>query len=106
MHMIDRSAPLFFTCVQGMHIPATPQLVADVLKVPRVEFPDYPSCECLWTVSKNELKSAFCECPFEWGECQFIYCSSFAKGMWFLNMVMTFVLHRLFHYNSITEPRA
>ena len=106
MHMIDRSVPLFFTCVQGTHIPATPQLVADVLKVPRVEFPDYPSCERLRTVSKNELKSAFCECPFEWGECQFIYCSSFAKGMWFLNMVITFVLHRLFHYNSITEPRA
>ena len=104
--MIDRSVPLFFTCVQGTHIPATPQLVADVLKVPRVEFPDYPSCERLRTVSKNELKSAFCECPFEWGECQFIYCSSFAKGMWFLNMVITFVLHRLFHYNSITEPCA
>ena len=61
MHMIDRSAPLFFTCVQGMHILATPQLVADVLKVPRVEFPDYPSCERLQTVSKDELISVFCE---------------------------------------------
>ena len=63
MHMIDRSAPLFFTCVQGMHIPATPQLVADVLKVPRVKFPDYPSCERLRTVSKNELMSVFYERP-------------------------------------------
>ena len=32
--------------------------------------------------------------------------SDFAKGPRFLNMVMTFVLHLLSHYNSITEPRA
>ena len=31
---------------------------------------------------------------------------AFAKGPRFLNMVMTFVLHPLSHYNSITEPRA
>ena len=30
----------------------------------------------------------------------------FAKGPKFMNMVMTFVLHPLSHYNSITEPRA
>ena len=65
MHGIDRSIPLFFTHIQGTCIPVTPQLVADMLKVPRVEFPDYPSCEHLWTVSKDELKSAFCERPSE-----------------------------------------
>ena len=69
MHGIDRSIPLFFTRVRGIRILVTPQLVADVLRVPRVEFPDYPSCERLRTVSKDELKSAFCECPSEWGEC-------------------------------------
>ena len=63
MHEIDCSVPLFFTCIRGTHIPITLQLVADVLRVPRVEFPNYPSCEHLWTVSKDELKSAFCECP-------------------------------------------
>ena len=47
MHGIDHSAPLFFTRVQGMGIPITLQLVADALRVPRVEFPDYPSCEHL-----------------------------------------------------------
>ena len=31
---------------------------------------------------------------------------SFAKGPRFLNMVMTFVLYPLSHYNSITNPRA
>ena len=33
-------------------------------------------------------------------------CSSFAKDPRFLNMVITFVLHHLSHYNSITKPRA
>ena len=50
--------------------------------------------------------SAFCERPSEWGERQFTYCSGFAKGPWFLNMVMTFVLYPFSHYNSITESRA
>ena len=31
---------------------------------------------------------------------------AFAKGPHFLNVVMTFVLHPLSHYNSITEPCA
>ena len=57
-------------------------------------------------MSKDKLKSAFCECPSDWGECQFTYCSSFTKGPRFFNMVMIFVLHPLSHYNSITEPRA
>ena len=66
MHGIDRSIPLFFTHVRGTRIPITPQLVADVLRVPRVEFPDYSSYERLRTVSKDELKSAFCKRPSEW----------------------------------------
>ncbi|XP_065630947.1 uncharacterized protein LOC136068149 [Quercus suber] len=60
MHRIDRSVPLCFTCVRGTRTPVTPQLVADVLGIPRKYFPDYPSCECLRTVSKDELISAFC----------------------------------------------
>ena len=104
MHRIDRSVPLFFTHIRGTCIPVTPQLIVDVLQVPRVKFLDYPSCECLRTVSKDELKSTFYECPSEWGERQFTYCSGFAKGPRFLNLVMTFVLHPLSHYNSLTEP--
>ena len=57
-------------------------------------------------MSKDELKSAFCECPSDWGERQFTYCSAFAKDPRFFNMVMTFVLYPLSYYNSITEPRA
>ena len=63
MHGIDHSVPQFVTRVQGISFPVTPQLVADVLRVPRIEFPDYPSYERLRTVSKDELMSAFCECP-------------------------------------------
>ena len=106
MHGINRSVPYFVTLVRGISIPVTPQLVVDVLNVPRIEFPDYPSCEHLRTVSKDELMSAFCEHPSEWGERQFTYYSGFAKGPRFLNMVMTFVLYPLSHYNSITEAHA
>ena len=106
MHGIDLSVPLFFTCVRGMRIPVTSQLVADVLRVPKIEFPDYPSCEHLRTVSRDELMSSFCERPIAWGKRLFTPCRPFAKGPRFMNMVMTFILHPLSHYNSITEPCA
>ena len=106
MHRIDRSIPHFVTRVRGISIPVTPQLITDVLRVPMIEFPNYPSCEHLRTMSKDELMSTFCERPSEWGEHQFTYCSGFANGPQFLNMVMTFVLYPLLHYNSITESRA
>ena len=106
MHVIDRSVPFFFTCVRDTRIPITPQLVANVLRVPRIEFSDYPNCERLRTVSRDELMSAFCERPSSWGERLFTPYRPFAKGPRFINMVMTFVLHPLSHYNFITEPRA
>ena len=57
-------------------------------------------------MSKDELISSFCKRPSVWGDRQFTSCTVFAKGPRFLNMVMTFVLHPLSHYNSITEPHA
>ena len=95
MHEIDRSVPLFFTRVRGTRIPVILQLVADVLHVLRIEFLDYPSCEHLRTVSRDELMSSFCERPTTWGECLFTPCQPFAKSPRFMNMVMTFVLHPL-----------
>ena len=83
----------------------TLDIVSNVLRVLRVEHSDYPGCDRLRTVSKDELKSSFCKRPSDWGDCQFTSCMAFAKGPRFLNMVMTFVLHPLSHYNSITEPR-
>ena len=83
----------------------TPDIVSDMLRVPRVQHPDYPSCDRLRTMSKDELISSFCEHPSDWGDCKFTSCTAFAKGPRFLNMVITFVLHPLSHHNSITEPR-
>ena len=77
-----------------------------MLRVPRIEFPDYSSYECLRTVSRDELMFAFCERPTAWGKRLFTPCQPFAKGLRFMNIVMTFVLHPLSHYNSITEPHA
>ena len=53
----------YYTRVRGMRIVVTPQLVADVLHVLRVEHPDYLGCERLRTVSKDKMISAFCERP-------------------------------------------
>ena len=106
MHGLDSSVPLFHTCVRGTCIVVTPKLVSDVLCVSRVEHPDYPGCERIRTVSKDEMISAFCERLSDWGDRQFTLCSTFAKCPRFMNMVMAFVLHPLSHYNSITKPRA
>ena len=55
MHEFDYSVPHFITSVRGMRIVVTPQIVTDVLHVPRVEFPNCPGCDRLKTMSKNEL---------------------------------------------------
>ena len=106
MYQIDTSVPHFFSCVRGTCIVVTPEIVFEVLHVPRIAHLDYLGCERLRTVSKDELSSHFCETPSSWGDCQDTLYSGFAKGPRFLNMVMIFVLHPLSHYNFITEPRA
>ena len=63
MHGFDYSIPHFITRVQGIRMVVTPGLLSKVLHVLRVEFADYPDCECLRTVSKDELSSHFCETP-------------------------------------------
>ena len=106
MHGLDTSVPLFHTRIRGTRIVVTQDIVSEVLHVLRVEHPDYPSCERLRTVSKDEMISTFCKRLSDQGDHQFTPCSTFTKGPRFMNMVMTFVLHPLSHYNSITEPRA
>ena len=106
MHEFDTSVPHCFFCIRGMCIVVTLDIVSEILHVPRVAHPNYPGCDHLRTVSKDELSSLFCETPSSWGDRQNTLCSSFAKGPRFLNMVMIFILHPLSHYNTITEPRA
>ena len=106
MHGFDYSVPYFVTRVRGTCIVVTPDIVSEVLHVPRVVHPDYLGYDRLRTVSKDEFSSLFCETPSFWGDHQKTPCLGFAKGPRFLNMVMAFVLHPLSHYNSITVPRA
>ena len=103
---IDTFVPLFATKFRGTRIIVTPDLISKVLHVLRVVHPNYPGCERLRTVSRDELLSHFCETPSIWGGKQNTPCLGFAKGPRFLNLVITFVLTSLSHYNSITEPRA
>ena len=65
MHGFDFLVPDFITRIQGTCIVVTPEIVSNVLRVPRVEFLDYPGCERLRTMSKDELKFAFCERSFD-----------------------------------------
>ena len=68
MHGLDSSVPLFHTHVRGTCIVVTPELVSDVLHVPRVKHPDYPGCEHLRIVFKDKMISAFYERPSDWGD--------------------------------------
>ena len=63
MHVIDYLVPHFITCIRGTRIVVIPEIVSDVLHVPRVEYPDYPGYECLRTVSKDKLISTCFERP-------------------------------------------
>ena len=103
---IDTFVPCFSTTFQDTHIAVTPNLIYEVLHVSRVSHPDHPGYECLQTISTDELLSHFYETPSIWGGKQNTPCSSCAKGLRFLNMVMTFTLTPLSHYNFIIKPRA
>ena len=68
MHRFDTTVPHFINCIQGMRIIVTPDIISEVLNVPRVAHHNYPSYDCLRTVSKNELSSLFCETSSSWGD--------------------------------------
>lgn len=106
MHGFDYSVPYFITHVRGTRIVVTPDIVFEVLHVSRVAHLDYPGCNRLKTVSKDELSFLFCKTTSSWDDHQNTPCSCFANGSRFFNMVMTFVLNPLSHYNSITEFHA
>ena len=68
MHGFDSLVPQFSTRVRGTCIVVTLDIVSEVLPVPRVVHLDYPGCDRLRTVSKDELMSLFCEIPSVWGD--------------------------------------
>ena len=106
MHGFDSSVPQFSTRIRRTRIVVTLDIVSEALHVPRVTHPNYPGCDRLRTVSKDELMSLFYETLSSWGDRQNTCYSTFAKGPRFLNIVMTFVLYPLSHYNTITKPHA
>ena len=106
MHGFDSSVPQFSTRVRGTSIMVTPNIIFEVLHVPTVVHPDYPDSDRLRTMSKDKLMSLFSKTLSSWGDRQNTHCSTFAKSLRFLNMVMTFILHPQSHYNTITKPDA
>ena len=68
MHGFDYSIPYFVTCVQGTCMVVTLDIISKVLHMPKVEFANYPSCERLRTVSKDELSSRFYKTSSFWGD--------------------------------------
>jgi len=44
MHSIDTFVPQFTTELRGTRIIVTPDLVSEILHIPRVAHPDYPTC--------------------------------------------------------------
>ena len=103
---IDTSVPHFVTIVYDTRIVVTPDLISEVLHIPRVAHPDYLGYDRPQTMSRDKLISHFCETLSIWGGKLNTPCLGFAKGPRFHNMVMTFTLTPLSHYNSITEPCA
>ena len=106
MHAIDTSVPRFTTIFRGTRLIVTLVLISEVLRVPRVDHPDYPSHKRLSFISRDELTSLFCEKAMFWGGTLNFSTTKFAKGPQILNMVMTFVLTPWSHYNIIIKPHA
>jgi len=92
MHAIDTSIPWFTTIFCGTHIIVIPELIFEVLHVPRVDRPDYPSHRRLSSISRDELTSLFYEKAMLWGGTLNFSTTKFSKDLQILNLVMTFVL--------------
>ena len=102
MHAMDTSVSRFTTVFCDTHIVVTPNFISEVLRVPKVDLPNYPSHPRLSSISRDELALLFYEKAMLWEGST----TKFTKGPQFLNMVMSFVLTPRSHYNTITEPRA
>ena len=106
MHAIDNSVPGFIMVFWGKHIVVTPELIFEVLCVPRVNCPDYLSHHHFSSISRDEFALLICEEAMLWGGTLNFSTTKFAKGPRILNMVMTFVLTPQSHYSTITKPHA
>ena len=106
MHAINNPVPRFTMVFWGKRIVVTPELIFEVLCVPRVDCPDYPSHHRFSSISRDEFALLICEEAMLWGGTLNFYTTKFAKGPRILNIVMTFVHTPQSHYSTITEPHA
>ena len=104
MHTIDTFVLWVSMVFRGTRIVVTSNFISEVLQVPRVDHPDYPSHRRLSSISRDKLASLFYEKAMLWGGTLTFSITEFTKGSQILNMVMTFVLTPQSHYNTITEP--
>ena len=97
---------MFFTQFRGTCIVVTPELIFDVLQVPRVDSPNYLASPVLRALSRDVLASRFYERSMSWGHKLSFVTHDFAKDPQISNMVKMFILTPRSHYNTITKPRA
>ena len=55
IHDIDTFVPQFVSTFRGIRIIVTPDLISEVLHIPKVAHLNYPGCEHLRTVSRDDL---------------------------------------------------
>ena len=63
MNGFDYSVPQFITCVWGTRFVVIPDIVFEVLHVPRVAHPNYPGCDRLKTCLKMNSRLSFVRHP-------------------------------------------
>ena len=80
IHGIDTSIPWFAMTFRVKRIVVTPDLISEVLHVPRIVHHDYPNYDRLRIVSRDKLLLHFVKTPSTWGRKQNTPCLGFAKG--------------------------
>ncbi|KAL0009223.1 hypothetical protein SO802_010725 [Lithocarpus litseifolius] len=91
---------------RGTRIVDTPDLFSGILRVLKVDHPDYPRHPRLRNIPHDELASIFSKKAMVWEDTLNFFTTEFAKGPRIFYMVMTFVLTPQSHYNTVIEPRA
>ena len=61
MDAINTSLTWFTTVFYGTCIVVTPDFISEILHAPRVDRPNYPSYPRLFSISRDELVTLFCE---------------------------------------------
>ena len=81
MHAIDTSIPQFITVFRSIRNVVTPELIFEVLQVPRVDRLDYLNHHHLSFISRVKLALLFYEKAMLWGGTLNFSKTEFAKGL-------------------------